>query len=67
MEVYGQTVPYAKFNAHVSKLPVSDISGVIASVTTSDGSEKLALSVSEKKKYSQLITNEFYKGVSESK
>lgn len=67
MEVYGQTVPYAKFNAHVSKLPVSDISGVIASVTTSDGSEKLALSVSEKKKYSQLITTEFYKGVSENK
>ena len=46
-------------------LPFSDISGVVASVTTSDGAEKLALSVSEKKKYSQLITNEFYKGVKE--
>ena len=67
MELYGQNVPYAKFDAHVSKLPVSDISGVIASVKTSDGSEKLALSLSEKKKYSQLITNEFYKGVNENK
>ena len=67
MEVYGQTVPFAKFEAHVSRLPVSDIAGVIASVKTSDGSEKLALSLSEKKKYSQLITNEFYKGVGESK
>lgn len=67
MEVYGQNVPFAKFEAHVSRLPVSDIAGVIASVQTSDGSEKLALSLSEKKKYSQLITNEFYKGVSESK
>ena len=38
---------------------------MIASVKTSDGAEKLALSISEKKKYSQLITNEFYKGVSE--
>ena len=65
MKVYGQIVPYAKFDAHVSKLPISDISGVIASVKTSDGAEKLALSISEKKKYSQLITNEFYKGVSE--
>ena len=67
MKVYGQTVPYAKFDAHVSRLPVSDISGVVASVQTSDGSEKLALSLSEKKRYSQLITNEFYNGVSESK
>ena len=65
MNIYGKSVPYAKFEAHVTKLPFSDISGVIASVTTSDGSEKLALSVSEKKKYSQLITNEFYRGVKE--
>ena len=66
MDAYGQTVPYAKFDAKVTRLPFSDISGVVASVKTSDGSEKLALSLSEKKRYSQLITNEFYKGVSES-
>ena len=66
MEIYGQNVPYAKFDAHVTRLPFSDISGVVASVKTSDGNEKLALSLSEKKRYSQLITNEFYKGVNES-
>lgn len=66
MEAYGQKVPYAKFEAHVSKLPFSDVSGIISSIQTSDGSEKLALSLNEKKKYSQLITNEFYKGVKES-
>ncbi len=66
MEMYGQNVPYAKFDAHVTRLPFSDLSGVVASVKTSDGNEKLALSLSEKKKYSQLITNEFYKGVGES-
>ena len=65
MKVYGKQVPYAKFDAHVTKLPFSDISGIVASVKTSDGSEKLALSISEKKKYSQLITNEFYRGVEE--
>ena len=66
MEVYGQTVPYVKFEAHVTKAPISDIAGVVTSVRTSDGAEKLALSLSEKKRYSQLITNEFYKGVGES-
>lgn len=66
MEMYGQTVPYAKFDAKVTRLPFSDISGIVASVKTSDGNEKLALSLSEKKRYSQLITNEFYKGVNES-
>lgn len=65
MKVYGKDVPYAKFEAHVTKLPFKDVAGVVASVTTSDGSEKLAFSISEKKKYSQLITNEFYKGVAE--
>jgi hypothetical protein len=66
IEMYGQNVPYAKFDAHVTRLPFSDISGIVASVKTSDGNEKLALSLSEKKRYSQLITNEFYKSVNES-
>ena len=65
MKVYGQTVPYAKFEAKANKLPFSDLAGVVASVTTSDGSEKLALAISEKKKYSQLITDEFYKNIKE--
>lgn len=66
MNVYDRQVPYAKFEAKVTKLPFSDISGVVASVTTTDGTEKLALALSEKDKYSQLITNEFYKGVKQS-
>ena len=65
LNIYGQTVPYAKFNAKVTKLPFSDISGMVASVKTSDGKEKLALSISESKKYSQLITSEFFKDVKE--
>lgn len=65
MKVYGKSVPYAKFEAKSNKLPFSDLAGVVASVKTSDGSEKLAISVSEKKRYSQLITDEFFKGVTE--
>ena len=65
LNVYGQSVPYAKFEAKANKLPFSDLAGIVASVTTSDGSEKLALAISEKKKYSQLITDEFYKNIKE--
>lgn len=65
INIYGKDVPYAKFDAKVTKLPFSDISGIVASVTTSDGAEKLAFSLSEKKKYSQLIASEFYKDVKE--
>ena len=66
MSVYDKKVPYAKFEAKSNKFPISDLAGVVASVKTSDGGEKLAISVSEKKKYSQLITDEFYRGIKES-
>lgn len=66
MNVYGQYVPYAKFEAKSNRFPISDLAGIVSSVKTSDGSEKLIISVSEKKKYSQLITDEFYKNVKES-
>ena len=65
MNIYGQTVPYAKFEAKANKLPFSDLAGIVASVKTSDGSEKLAISISEQKKYSQLIAEEFFKNVKE--
>ena len=63
LSVYNRQVPYARFEAKVTKLPFSDIAGIVASIKTPDNSEKLVLSISEKKKYSQLITNEFFKDV----
>ena len=65
IRAYGQTIPYAKFEAKANKLPFSDLAGIIASVNNSDGSEKLILSINEKKKYSQLIAEEFFKNVNE--
>ncbi len=65
MNAYGKNVPYAKFEAKSNKFPISDLAGIVSSVQTSDGSEKLVISVSERKKYSQLITDEFFKGVQE--
>ncbi|MBE7710605.1 MAG: hypothetical protein E7Z92_00545 [Cyanobacteria bacterium SIG31] len=65
LNVYNQTVPYAKFEAKANKLPFSDLAGIVASVTTTDGSEKLVLSISEQKRYSQLIADEFFRNVKE--
>ena len=65
MTAYGQEVPYAKFEAKSNRFPISDLTGIVASLKTSDGSEKLIISVSEKKKYSQLISDEFFKNVKE--
>lgn len=65
MKAYGQNVPYAKFEAKANKLPFSDLSGIISSVKTSDNSVKLIISVSEKKKYSQLIAEDFFSSISE--
>ena len=65
MKIYNTSVPYAKFEAKANKLPFSDLTGIIAAVKLSDGSEKLALAINEKKKYSQLISEEFYKNINE--
>ncbi|MCQ2738707.1 MAG: hypothetical protein MJ237_00610 [bacterium] len=66
LSIYGQTVPYAKFEAKSNRFPVSDLAGIVAVVQTSDGSNKIALAICDKKKYSQLITDEFFKNVKES-
>ena len=65
IRAYGKTVPYAKFEAKANRFPVSDLAGIVGCVKTSDGSDRIILSVSEKKKYSQLIAEEFFKNVHE--
>ena len=63
MTSYGQAIPYAKFNARLKKLPVGEISGIISVVKDSNGNDKLLVSVNEKDRYSQLISNEFFKSI----
>lgn len=60
---YGKSAPYVKFEAHVKKLPVGDIAGIISVVQDSKGQDRILVSVSEKAKYSQLIADEFFKNV----
>lgn len=63
MNSYGKACPYIRFNAKVSKLPIGDISGIISVAETKDGESRLLISANEKSKYSQLISEEFFKNV----
>ena len=63
MYSYGQEVPYVRFEAKVKKLPVGDVGGIISVADASDGRQRLLLSVNEKNKYSQLISDEFFKQI----
>ena len=60
---YGQTVPYARFNARVTRFPVGSMSGVVAIVQNKDGEDRILISVNEKNKYSQLLAEEFFKKI----
>lgn len=63
MKSYGQTVPYVKFKAKIKKLPIGEISGIISVVKDKNGNDKILISANEKDRYSQLITNEFFKEI----
>ncbi len=60
---YGKSAPYVKFEADIKKFPIGEVSGIISVAQDSQGQEKLLISVSEKDKYSHLITEEFFKNI----
>ena len=61
MHSYGKEVPYVKFEARIKKLPIGDVGGIISVAETKDGESRLLISANEKSKYSQLISDEFFK------
>lgn len=61
MKSYGQEIPYVKFRAKVKKLPIGEISGIISVVEDEKGNDKILVSINQGEKYSQLISNEFFK------
>ncbi len=63
MVSYGKTIPYVRFNAKISKLPIGDVSGIISVAKTKDGENRLLISANEKSKFSQLIADEFFKKI----
>lgn len=60
---FNQEIPYVKFTAKVKKLPIPEISGMISVVEDKDGKDKILVSANDKNKYSQLISNEFFKDI----
>lgn len=60
---YGKEAPYVKFEAKVKKLPVGDIGGIVSVVEPSDGNKRILISANEKSKYSQLISDEFFRKI----
>ena len=67
MYTYNRKVPYAKFNAKISKFPLSNVSGIVCVVEHDINNQKILISINEKRKYSQLITTEFFKNVKDAK
>lgn len=60
---YGKSAPYVKFEARIKKLPIGDVAGIISVVQDSKGQDRMLISISEKDKYSQLISDEFFKKI----
>ncbi len=58
-----QDIPYAKVNVGISNLPVKDMEGIVGVAQTQDGKNLIVISVNQKDKYSQIITEAFYKKV----
>ena len=63
MKSYNQTVPYVRFTARIKKLPIGEVSGIISVVKDENNNDKILVSLNEKSKYSQLISNEFFKEI----
>jgi len=60
---YGQSIPYARFDAKITRFPVGAMSGVIAIAKTKESEDRILISVNEKSKYSQLLAEEFFKKI----
>lgn len=65
IKTFGQSAPYVKFTATISKVPGGEVEGIISSVKTDSGQTRVILSANEKGKYSQLIAQDFFKNVKE--
>ena len=63
MTSYGKEIPYVKFEARVKKLPIGDIGGIVSVANTKNGETRLLISANEKNKYSQLISDEFFRKI----
>ncbi len=59
----NQDIPYVKIEASVSNFPMKDIEGILGVAELKNGKNLIVISVNEKGKYSQIITQAFYEKV----
>lgn len=67
MKALDQKIPYANITVEISNLPIKDANGIIGVAELEDGKNMIIISVNEKGKYSQIITDGFYKKVKQCK
>lgn len=65
MRAFGKSAPYVRFSATISKVPGGEVEGIISAVQTKSGETRVMVSANEKNKYSQLISQDFFKNVKE--
>ena len=63
MNTLNQKVPYVKVVGNISNLPIKDVEGIVGVAELKSGKNLIVISVNEKDKYSQIITDGFYSKV----
>ena len=63
LDALKQKVPYVKVVGVVSNLPIKDVEGIVGVAELEGGKNLIVISVNEKGKYSQVITDGFYNKV----
>jgi len=56
----NQTIPYVKIKAEISNLPIKSMEGILGVAELENGKNLIVVSVNERGKYSQIITDAFY-------
>lgn len=62
-EGLGQKIPYVRINVEIANLPVKDMEGIAGVAKLKNDKNLIVISVNEKGKYSQIITDAFFKKV----
>ena len=63
IKAINQTIPYIRFEADAVNLPVQGVQGVIGVVQGPEGNNQIVISYAPHKKYSQIITEEFFRKI----
>ena len=63
IKAINQSIPYVRFEADAVNLPVQGIQGVVAVAQGEDGSNQILIAYAQHKKYSQIITEEFFRKI----